>query len=75
MKKIAGTTGFNIVSLNISFKGMNARSDRTRSLTVRLNRSISGSCSSLDHNLGICQDQPYILVEVQTRYQHVYEKF
>ena len=37
-----------IISLHIRLNGMVARADLTRYLTVRMKRSISGTCSFLD---------------------------
>ena len=47
-QKIAVATRWTIVNLDIRLKIMDAQADQTRSLTVRLNFSISGRCSFLD---------------------------
>ena len=43
-QKMAEATGCNIISLDIRLNGMVARADLTRSLMVRMKRSISGTC-------------------------------
>ena len=47
-QKMAEATRCTIISLGICLNGMVARADLTRSLTVRMKRSISGTCSFLD---------------------------
>ena len=47
-QKLAEATRCTIISLDTHLNGMAARRDLTRSLTVRIKRSISGTCSFLD---------------------------
>ena len=47
-KNIVVVTKLTIISLEVCLKGMDAREDWMRSLMVRLNRSISGTCYFLD---------------------------
>ena len=74
-QKISVATLWTIISLEIRLKDLATRTDLTRSLTFRLNRSISGTCSSWVCNFGICRDHPSLLVEVINHYQSVYVWF
>ena len=62
----------NIISLDICLNGMVARADLMCSLTVRMKRSISGTCYFLDAHLVLYLERSFPCVVVRTCNRHAY---